>query len=440
MAEETPIKAEIVSAHIKALGAKSFGNASIREIRRLVNGIEKDSGERFIRMEMGVPGLKPPAVAIEAEIKALREGCAAQYPDVDGIPSLKFEISRFIKGFIDLDIPPRCCLPTTGSMNGSYASFLVTGKTFREKNSVLFLDPSFPVQRQQAKMLGMSAVGFDVYHYRGEKLEAKLRSELDSGRIAAILYSNPNNPSWICFTEKELEIIGRLATEYRVIVIEDLAYFAMDFRRDLATPMKPPFQVSVGKYTDNYILLISSSKSFSYAGQRIGMMAICERLFDANFEGLSLYFPSNNFGHSMVYGAIYAISAGITHSSQYGLAAILKEVNEGRYNFIEDVKHYGRVAAQVKPIFLENGFHIVYDMDEDKPIADGFYFTVAHPQYTGEKLVEKLMYYGISAIPLCVTGSTREGIRACMSQISLEQIPVLKQRLAIFKKNHMVND
>ena len=138
----------------------------------------------------------------------------------------------------------------------------------------------------------------------------------------------------------------------------------------------------------------------------------------------------------MVYGAIYAISAGITHSSQYGLAAILTEVNEGRCNFVEEVKHYGRIAAQVKPIFLENGFTIVYDMDEDKPIADGFYFTVAHPQYTGEALVEQLMYYGISAIPLSVTGSSCEGIRACMSLISEDQIPILKERLATFKKHH----
>ena len=434
--QNTPIKADVVASHIKALGLKSLGSASIREIRRLVNGIEQESGQQFVHMEMGIPGLNPPAVAIEAEIAALRGGCAARYPDVDGTPDLKNQISRFIKGFIDLDISPRCCLPTTGSMNGSYASFMVAGKMFRERNSILFLDPSFPVQRQQAKMLGMPAVGFDVYHHRGAKLEAKLRAELETGRIAAILYSNPNNPSWICFTPKELEIIGRLATEFRVVVIEDLAYFAMDFRQDLSQPGKPPFQVSVGKYTDNYILLISSSKSFSYAGQRIGMLAISDKLFDANFEGLSVYFPSNNFGHSMVYGAIYAMTAGITHSAQYGLAAILKEVNEGRYNFVEQVRHYGRIAAMVKPVFLENGFEIVYDRDEDKPIADGFYFTVSHAGYTGEQLVEKLMYYGVSAIPLSITGSTREGIRACMSLITDEQIPVLRERLSIFKKNH----
>ena len=35
------------------------------------------------------------------------------------------------------------------------------------------------------------------------------------------------------------------------------------------------------------------------------------------------------------------LSAGVAHSAQYGLAALLKAVNDGTYKFIEDVKEYG---------------------------------------------------------------------------------------------------
>jgi len=52
-----------------------------------------------------------------------------------------------------------------------------------------------------------------------------------------MLYSNPNNPSWICFTEKELKIIAELADKYNVVILEDLAYVAMDFRKDLYHPV-----------------------------------------------------------------------------------------------------------------------------------------------------------------------------------------------------------
>ena len=44
-------------------------------------------------------------------------------------------------------------------------------------------------------------------------------------------------------------------------------------RQDLSKPYQPPFQPSVAHYTDNYVLLISGSKAFSYAGQRIGAVS-----------------------------------------------------------------------------------------------------------------------------------------------------------------------
>ena len=86
----------------------------------------------------------------------------------------------------------------------------------------------------------------------------------------------------MCLTEQELQIIGKLATEYDIIILEDLAYFAMDFRQDLSEPGKPPFQPTVAKYTDNYIFMISSSKLFSYAGQRLGLLCISDALFHKN--------------------------------------------------------------------------------------------------------------------------------------------------------------
>jgi aspartate/methionine/tyrosine aminotransferase len=433
-----PIHTEVVSSHIEELGLKSLKTASIREVRRLVNNLEQKTGTSFIHMEMGIPGMKTPEVAIEAEIKALKAGCASLYPDVEGTPELKHEMSRFIKNFLDLSVSPRSCVPTTGSMHGGYIAMMLAGRVNHNKDTVLFIDPGFPVQKQQAKIIGLRQQGFDVYHYRGDKLEGKLRSYLATGKIACIVYSNPNNPSWICLNQKELKIIGELATEYDCIVIEDLAYFAMDFRKEISKPGGPNFQASVGKYTDNYILLISTSKSFSYAGQRIGILGVSDRLFNANFDALTDYFSSPNFGHSLVYGALYGMSAGITHSTQYGLAALLKEVNEGRYNFYNDIKHYGHIATLVKPLFTESGFQITYDKDEDVPLADGFYFTVSYPGFTSEELVNELLHYGISAVPLSITGSTREGIRACMSLITEEQIPVLASRLALFKKNHPV--
>ena len=76
-------------------------------------------------------------------------------------------------------------------------------------------------------------------------------------------------------------------------------------------------------------------------------------------------------------------------------------------------------------------------MDENEALADGFYFTFAYPGFTGEQLLEKLIYYGISAISLAITGSSRiEGMRACVSLVHRDQFPVLEQRLKKFHEHH----
>jgi len=391
-------------------------------------------------MEMGVPGLPSPSIGIEAEIAALREGVSAVYPNITGIAPIKEEISRFIKLFLDIDISPAGCIPTVGSLMGSMISFLVANRNDKTKEGTLFIDPGFPVHKQQVKMLGHDYHSFDIYNYRGSKLRGKLESYLKSGKISSLLYSNPNNPAWICLTEDELSIIGKLSSKYDVIVIEDLAYFGMDFRKDYSNPGRPPYQPTIAHYTDDYVLLISSSKIFSYAGQRIDMIVISDHLFNRSYPDLLRYYSSDKFGHSAVYGALYALSAGVTHSVQYGLAALLKAVNEGVYKYLDDVKVYGEKAGIMKKIFASNGFKTLYDKDMDEPIADGFYFTISYPGFTGKQLLEELLYYGISAISLDITGSDRQGLRVCVSQVPVNQFNDLEVRLGKFYEDHVLEN
>ena len=435
--KDTPIDFNIVTSKIEELGITDFNKATIRDIVKLANRIEAATGQKYIRMEMGVPGLDPSEIGVNAEIEALKKGVASVYPMLEGVDILKQEASRFIKLFMNIDIPAEVCIPTTGSMQGSLCAFLVGGRAVKEKDTILFIDPGFPVQKQQVNILGLKYASFDVYNYRGTALREKLESILSQGNISMIVYSNPNNPSWICFSENELRIIGEMAEKYDIIVMEDLAYFSMDFRRDLYTPGQPPYQVSVANYTDKYILLISSSKVFSYAGQRIGILAGSPAVMDRKYPDLLRFYNFDTFGYALVSGTLYALSAGVTHSSQYALASMLKAANDGEYNYIEVVKEYGERAKIMKEIFVENGFQIVYDKDEDQPLADGFYFTLSYHGFTGNELIKELLYYGISAISLISTGSERtEGLRACVSHVHRSQFDDLKYRLQRFREDH----
>lgn len=433
--KNTPVNSQTVKQVIESYGLPDFGKATIREVVAISTELEKQTQTEFIHMEMGVPGLKPAQVGVEAEIKALQGGVASIYPNINGIPEVKNEASRFIKAFMDIDISPEGCVPVTGSMQGTYASFLVSGQCTPGKDTVLFIDPGFPVQKQQIAVIGGKYESFDVYEFRGEKLRAALEAFLSKGNIAAMIYSNPNNPAWFCLTDEELQIIGELANQYDVIVIEDLAYFAMDFRKELGTPFLAPFQPTVARYTDNYILQISGSKAFSYAGQRIGVTAISNALYHRAYPGLTQRYGGGTFGTVYTHRVLYAMSSGTSHSAQYALAAMFKAAADGTFDFISEVKEYGRRAKRLKKIFTDHGFQIVYSRDMEEPIADGFYFTISYPGMTGSELMEEFIYYGISAISLSTTGSKQQGLRACTSFIKEHQYDLLIERLRLFKEN-----
>ena len=436
--KETPINKQLVDGLIEEFGIQDFAKATIREVKLVASVAEKKSGVEFIKMEMGIPGLPAAKVGVEAQVKALQNGIANSYPNIQGLPELKQEASRFVKAFIGIDIKPEGCIPVSGSMQGTYASFLTCSQANHTKDTVLFIDPGFPVQKMQLQVMGVKYETFDVYDYRGSKLRPKLESYLEKGNICAIVYSNPNNPSWICLSEAELKDIGELATQYDAIVMEDLAYFAMDFRKELSTPFQPPYQATVARYTDNYILLISGSKAFSYAGERIGVTCISDKLFTRKYDDLAARYEGLPFGPVFSTRMLYALSSGTSHSAQYAMAAMLKAASDGEYDFRKEISEYGRRAKLLKEIFCRHHFHVVYDKDLDEPIADGFYFTIGYPGMTSGQLAHELMYYGVSAICLITTGSHQEGLRVCTSFITDNQYEMLDERMAIFEENNPV--
>lgn len=428
----------LVTEACKACNVADLANATIGEVLLVAQYLEKKTGIPFIRMDQGSPGLPINKYGVEAEKKALDSGIGSQYPAAAGVPELKDAASRFVKAFIDVDITPRSCVPTTGSVAASFGSFIACTQRIPGKDKVLFIDPGFPIQKSQLRVLGIDWKMFDIYSYRGAaKLGPKLEEELKDGDVAAIIYSNPNNPCWTCLEEDELEAIGKLATKYDVVVLEDLAYFCMDYRRDLSHPFEAPYLPTVARYTDNYILMLSASKIFSYAGQRIALCCISDKLYEKQYPALAeRYHDAGVFGVTLTASILYMITSGCTATTQYGYAEMLNLSCEGIINFVDDTREYERRAHRMKEIFCRHGFEIVYGRDVTDNVGDGFFFTLGYEGLTGEELVVELMHYGVSSICLSTTGSLKNGVRACVSRMREELYDVLEERMAAFEADH----
>lgn len=428
---------ELVNQAVTDLHIADLSKATIGEVLLVAQYLEKQTGIPFIRMDQGSPGLPVNKFGVQAEKAALDRGVGSQYPAAAGVPELKNEASRFVKAFMDIDVSPRSCVPTVGSVAGSFGSFIAATQRIPGKNKVLFIDPGFPIQKSQLRIIGADWKAFDIYAHRGQALREKLEEMLAEGDVAAIIYSNPNNPAWICLEEEELKIIGELATKYDVVVMEDLAYFCMDYRSDLGHPFQPPYPPTVARYTDNYILMLSASKIFSYAGQRMAMICISDALFERQYPALALrYNDSGVFGETLIASILYMITSGATASTQYAYAEMLRLSTEGLLNFVEDTREYAVRAERMKKIFTENGFHIVYDHDVTQAVGDGFFFTIGYGDMEGGELLRELLYYGVSSISLSTTGSGQKGVRACTSRMNDELYPVLEERMKLFSEDH----
>ena len=121
-----------------------------------------------------------------------------------------------------------------------------------------------------------------------------------------------------------------------------MAYFGMDFRTDISVPFQAPYASTVARYTDNYILLLSASKIFSYAGQRIALVCMSQKVYDRKYEFFEKFYEMPALGDAYIYGVLYVASSGTAHSAQYALAAMLRAASRGELKFIGHCSEYGR--------------------------------------------------------------------------------------------------
>ena len=436
LAENIPLEKQQLDIIFNETGFNSK-NLSIRETNRLSTIINQKHNIEFVRMEMGIPNIPTSEIAKTAEKEAIDKGLQGFYPPFDGIPELKEAGREFVKAFLDLDVENKHIIPTCGSLQGGYISQALAGNMIKGKRTILYLDPTFPVTRYQAKFLGLEAVGIDLYNYRGNQLIDEIKKHVKGGEIGGILWSSPNNPSWSCLNDFELKEIAKICDSNEILAIEDLAYIGMDFRKDYSVPFSKPFIPTVGKYGKYWITLISASKAFSFPGPRCAIAIISPKINEKKFSNLKEFCDREQFGHAFSLGGLYVTTSGTSHTAQYGLAKMLEAATNGDFNFIEITSEYGKRAERVKEIFLRYGFKQVYKKDMDEPVGNGFYLTMSYPGYDGNDLMLELLRYGISTITLKSTGSVRhEGLRVCISFIGQEEMPLLEKKLLKFMEDH----
>jgi aspartate/methionine/tyrosine aminotransferase len=410
-----------------------LSQCGLEELWGVINLLERELGVEFLRMDFGVPGLRPSIIALTAQAAALTNSVIpSQYPPPDGIPQLKGAASQFLNKFLAVEAPPECILPTCGATQGAFIAQAVAATRRENMNEILFLEPGYPPMKAQARFLGIKSIGIDLYDRRGDQLIDAIESIVrEKGSIGAISWSNPNNPTWNVLTEEELRGIARICIGWDIVAIEDAAYFGMGTWTEADRPSK-----TVAQFTDNYFLLLSASKMLSYAGERIGLLATSQQMMRRRYDGLEPTFGTKEVGAALK-RAIFNLTAGAPHSAQYAVAALLEAINAGEYDLERSLATYSQMAKQIKRVLIDNGFYLIYESAERSTSGDGFYLTFGYPGFDAMRLLKELLYYGVTALPLQLFGSSRsDGLRGCVALIDQQNLRVLAERITRFRRDH----
>lgn len=70
----------------------------------------------------------------------------------------------------------------------------------------------------------------------------------------------------------------------------------------------------MARYTDNYVILLSASKIFSYAGQRIALVCMSPQVYSRRYDYLAEFYEMPRFGDAYIFGVLYTASSGTAHS------------------------------------------------------------------------------------------------------------------------------
>ena len=148
-----PLTKDAFEQAVKNTSILDLSTATIRQICSLAAELESIADEKLIHLEIGNPGLEAERTGVDAEIMALNSGVANKYPNIQGIPELNKAAKRFVKAFLDVEVPEKGVVPTVGSMQGSFTLMLLLSQRLKDqgKDTMLFINPGFPAQRNQAR-------------------------------------------------------------------------------------------------------------------------------------------------------------------------------------------------------------------------------------------------------------------------------------------------
>jgi len=222
-------------------------------------------GEDIIDFGMGNPDQPTPELIVEKLVEVARRKNTHRYSVSRGIPRLRRAITNWYAERYNVTLDPETeAIVTIGSKEGLAHLALAT---MGPGDSVLVPNPAYPIHPY-----GFVIAGADIRHVPlipGVDFFTELhRAIIDSWPRPKMLVLNfPANPTTQCVDLEFFEKVIKIAREYKIWVVQDLAYADIVFDGYVA-----PSILQVEGAKEVAVESFSMSKSYNMPGWRVGFM------------------------------------------------------------------------------------------------------------------------------------------------------------------------
>ena len=235
----------------------------------------KAAGRNVIGLGAGEPDFDTPENIKEAAIKAIREGRASKYTNVDGIAELKDAIAKKFKRENGLDYTAKQITVGTGGKQVLYNAFVAT---LNPGDEVIIPAPYWVSYPDMVHLAGGEPVEVVTSMETGFKMTAKQLEAAITPKTKWVLLNSPSNPSGAGYTRADLKALtGVLKKHPHVHVMTDDMYEHLvydDFEFATAAQVEPELYPRT-------LTINGVSKAYCMTGWRIGFAGGPEPLIKA---------------------------------------------------------------------------------------------------------------------------------------------------------------
>ena len=304
-----------------------------------------------ISLGQGVVHYPPPASVQQHVSEIWADPKNHLYAPVDGIAGLKNVITNKLAKDNDIVLSSNQCLVVTAGGNMAFlnALFAIT----EPADEIILLTPFYFNHDMAIAMLNCKTITVPVdanYQIDFPQLEAAI-----SQKTKAIVTNSPNNPTGAVYPKSDLVKVNKLCKRHSIYHINDEAYEYFTYGE--SNHFSPG---SLKSSEDHTISIFSLSKSYGFAGWRIGYMVA-----PASLELAIMKAQDTNLINATVasqHAAIGAMEAGAAYPRSF-----LDGLSEVRQLVLEQLDQISDICTAPQP---DGAFYVLLKINTDmSPLA-----------------------------------------------------------------------